>query len=73
MVALGHNINNVVVVVANIRATEVCKIIYFMLSDDNCMRNDLFCYNNSMLDVCPNGTEYGSWAICVGHLQHPNP
>ena len=73
MVTLGHNINNAVVVLANIRATEVWKINYFVLSDDNCMQNDLFYHNNSILDVCPNGTEYGSWAICIGHLQHPNP
>ena len=31
MVTLGHNINNMVVVVANIRATEVWKINYFVL------------------------------------------
>ena len=73
IVALGHNINYVVVVVANIRAEKVWKINYFVLLDDNHMRNDLSCHNNSMLDICPNGTEYGSQAICVGHLQHPNP
>ena len=38
MVALGHNINNAVVVVANIRAIEVWKINYFVLLDDNCMQ-----------------------------------
>ena len=37
IVALGHNINNAVVVVANIRATEVWKINYFVLLDDNCV------------------------------------
>ena len=31
MVDLGHNINNAVVVMANIRAIEVCKINYFVL------------------------------------------
>ena len=31
MVDLGHNTNNLVVVVANIRATEVLQINYFML------------------------------------------
>ena len=42
MVALGHDINNVVVVVANIRAAEVWQINYFMLSDDNLVQNNLF-------------------------------
>ena len=73
MVALGHNINIVVVVVANVRATKVCKITYFVLSEDNCMRNNLFCHNNSILDIFPNGIECSSRAISVGHLQHPNP
>ena len=68
MVALGHNINNAVVVVANTRATEVWKINYFVLLDDHHVRNDLFCHNNSMLDICPNGTKYGSRAFCVRHL-----
>ena len=31
MVALGHNINNTVVYMANIRATEVWQIKYFVL------------------------------------------
>ena len=35
MVTLGHNIKNVVVVVANIRATKIWKINYFVLSDNN--------------------------------------
>ena len=72
-IALGHNINNPVLVMANIKTTEVWKINYFVLSDGNCVQNDLFCHNNSMLDIFPNGIEYSSWAICVGHLQHPNP
>ena len=37
MVTLGHNTNNMVVVLANIGATEVWKINYFVLSNDNCM------------------------------------
>ena len=37
MVALGHNVNNAVVVVANIRATEIWKINYFVLLDNNHM------------------------------------
>ena len=73
MVTLKHNINNAVVIVANIRATEVWKINYFVLSDGNCMQNDFFCHNNSMLDICPNGIEYSSRAIFIGHLQYPNP
>ena len=73
MVTLGHIINNAVVVVANIKAMEVWKIIFFVLLDDNCMQNNLFSYNNSMLDICPNGTEYSSRVMCIGHLQHPNP
>ena len=28
---------------------------------------------NSMLDVCPADMKYGSQAICILHLQHPNP
>ena len=31
MVILGHDINNVVVVVANIKVTKVCKTNYFVL------------------------------------------
>ena len=57
MIALGHNINKAVVVMANIRAIDIWKINYLVLSDDNCTGNDLFCYNNSMLGGCPNGTE----------------
>ena len=72
MVTLGHNINNAVVVVTNVRATEVWKIIFFVLSDDNRMWKNLFCHNHGMLDVCPNGIKYSSWAIYTGHLQHPN-
>ena len=37
------------------------------------MQNDLFYRKNSMLDVCPADIEYGSQAICVMHLLHPNP
>ena len=37
------------------------------------MRNDLSFRKNSMLDVFPTDMEYGSQAICVMHLLHPNP
>ena len=67
MVALGHTINNAVVVVASIKTTGVWQINYFVLLDDNHMQNGLFCHNNSMLDTCPNGIEYGSQPICIGH------
>ena len=73
MIALVPDVSNTVVVIANIGATKVWKINYFVLSEDNCVQNDLFCHNNSMLDVCPNGMEYSNQAFCIGHLQHPNP
>ena len=73
MVILAPNISNIVVVMVNIGATEVLQKNYFMLSDDNYMRNDLFYCNNSMLDVCPTDRAYNSQAICIVYLQHPNP
>ena len=32
------------------------------------MQNDLFNYNNSMLDICPADVEYSSQAIGVVHF-----
>ena len=72
MAALAPDISNAVVVMVNTRAMEVWKTNYFMLSDYSQVRNDLFCHNKSMWDICPNGMEYGSWVIFVGHLQHPD-
>ena len=73
MVILAPNISNAVVVMVNTKATEVLKINYFVLSDDNHMQNDLFYHNNSKLDICPTDMVYGNQAICVVHLQHLNP
>ena len=36
------------------------------------MQNDLFYHKNNMWDICPADMVYGSQAICIVYLQHPN-
>ena len=47
MAALEHSINNVVVIMANFKATEVWQISYFVLSDVNCMLQEGFGLSSS--------------------------
>ena len=72
MVTLALNTSNVVVVVANTRATEVFKKIVLCFKMTIMCKKTFFYRNNSMWSDCLADRAYGSQAICIVHLQHLN-